>query len=183
MGPIRTAALTGCLLASLQITAMAAGALSNRRAPGFSLPDSTMKQHDPLDYRGRILLLEFMQTHCPTCKTQSGVLEQIKAKYGDKIQILSVVVMPDTIDNVKAYIKDNNITSPILFDCGQMTASYLMITPQNPTVKFPHLFLIDANGTIRQDFDSSDAAKGRVNAKALAAELDKLLQSPSPKKR
>lgn len=162
--------------------AFAAGALSNRRAPGFSLPDSTMKQHDPLDYRGKILLLEFMQTHCPTCKMQSGVLEQIKAKYGAKIQILSVVVLPDTFDHVKAYIKDNNITSPILFDCGQMTASYLNITPQNPTVKFPHLFLIDANGTIRQDFDSNDAAKGRVNAKTVAAELDKLLQG-APQKR
>jgi len=182
MGSILTAALAGCLMIGVCMPAFAAGALSNRRAPGFSLPDSTMKQHDPLDYRGKILLLEFMQTHCPTCKMQSGVLEQIKAKYGAKIQVLSVVVMPDTIDNVKAYIKDNNITSPILFDCGQMTASYLNITPQNPTVKFPHLFFIDANGTIRQDFDSSDAGKGRVNAKTVAAELDKLLQG-APQKR
>lgn len=183
MGSILTAALAGCLLAGVCLPAFAAGALSNRRAPGFSLPDTTMKQHEPVDYRGRILLLEFMQTHCPTCKMQSGVLEQIKAKYGAKIQVLSVVVLPDTMDNVNAYIKDNNITSPILFDCGQMTASYLKITPQNPTVKFPHLFFIDADGNIRQDLDGDDVAKGRVNAKTIAAEVDKLLQSAPQKKR
>jgi cytochrome oxidase Cu insertion factor (SCO1/SenC/PrrC family) len=169
MGSILSAALAGCLVMSVCAPAFAAGALSNRRAPGFSLPDSNMKQHDPLDYRGKVLLLEFMQTHCPTCKVQSGVLEQIKAKYGSKIQVLSVVVMPDTMDHVKAYIKDNNITSPILFDCGQMTASY-------------HLFFIDAGGTIRFDFDSNDSAKGAVTVKSISAELDKLLQG-TPQKR
>ena len=134
MGSILTTALAGCLFLSVSIPGLAGGALSNRRAPGFSLPDSNMQQHDPLDYRGKILLLEFMQTHCPTCKNQSGVLEQVKAKYGDKIQVLSVVVMPDTLDNVKAYIKDNNVSSPILFDCGQMTASYVKPDPRNPQI-------------------------------------------------
>ncbi|MFN7935621.1 MAG: TlpA disulfide reductase family protein [Bryobacteraceae bacterium] len=182
MGSILNAALMGCLLVGVSVPAFAAGALSNRRAPGFSLPDSNMKQHDPVDYRGKVLLLEFMQTHCPTCKQQSGVLEQIKAKYGAKIQVLSVVILPDTIDAVKAYIKDNNISSPILFDCGQMTASYLNITPQNPKVQFPHLFFIDANGTIRQDFNAQEAGGGKVNAKTIAAEIDKLLQG-APQKR
>ena len=182
MGSILKAALVGCLLAGVSVSAFSAGALSNRRAPGFSLPDTNMKQHDPADYRGKVLLLEFMQTHCPTCKQQTGVLEQIRAKYGAKIQVLSVVVMPDTMDNVKAYIKDNGVGSPILFDCGQMTASYLNITPQNPKVQFPHLFLIDPNGTIRQDFNAQDANSGKVNAKTLAAEIDKLLQA-APQKR
>ena len=136
-----------------------------------------------MDYRGRILLLEFMQTHCPTCRSQSSVLEQVKAKYGDRVQVLSVVVIPDTIENVKAYIKDNNISSPILFDCGQMTASYLKITPQNPTVKFPHLFFIDTEGNIRHDMDSADAGAGKVTVKTIAVELDKLLQGLPQKKR
>jgi peroxiredoxin len=182
MRSIVSAALVGCLLASVCVPAFAAGALSNRRAPGFSLPDSTMKQHDPADYRGKVLLLEFMQTHCPTCKQQSGMLEQIKAKYGAKVQVLSVVVLPDSIDNVRAYIRDNNISSPILFDSGQMTASYLNITPQNPKVEFPHLFFIDPNGTIRQDFNAHEAGSGKVNVKTIAAEIDKLLQG-TPQKR
>ena len=35
------------------------------RAPGFSLPDLKADQHDLADYRGKVVILEFMQTTCP----------------------------------------------------------------------------------------------------------------------
>jgi peroxiredoxin len=188
MRTLRWAALAACLLLVAGTPSLtAAGKLSNRRAPGFSLPDLKGQQYDPVDYRGKVLLIEFMQTGCPFCKTMSGILEQTKAKYGNRIQILSVVVMPDTPDNVQKYIKELNVTSPILFDCGQMTASYLKITQANPVVKFPHLFLLDKDGNIRNDFDHDDINKGGVTAKFLAGEIDKLLsdsqQGGSQKKR
>ena len=178
---IRFAALAAAL--GMSVCAFGSGAFSNRRAPGFSLPDTTMKQHDPVDYRGKVLIIEFMQTHCLTCKVMTGVLEQVRAKYGAKVQVLSVAIMPDTMDNVKQYIKENNVASPILFDCGQMAASYLKITPSNPTLSFPHIFVIDPEGTIRNDYDAADANKGAVSLKTLGVEIDKLLQSPTPKKR
>jgi peroxiredoxin len=171
------------LCASLAQGLFAEGALSGRRAPGFSLPDRTMKQHDPLDYRGKVLILDMMQTGCPTCKIVSGVLEQVAAKYGEKVQVLSIVVPPDTMDMVQKYIAANNIKSPILFDCGQVTGSYLKITPQNPTVKFPHVFLIDPEGMIRTDFDHDDANHGKLTIKSLSAAIDKILQGLPAKKR
>ncbi|MBL8215212.1 MAG: TlpA family protein disulfide reductase [Bryobacterales bacterium] len=188
MRTLRWAGVMACLMLLCGTASLnAAGKLSNRRAPGFSLPDLKGQQYDGADFRGKVLLVEFMQTGCPFCKTMSGILEQTKAKYGTRIQILSVVVMPDTPDNVQKYIKEQNITTPILFDCGQMTASYLKITQQNPIVKFPHLFLVDKDGTIRNDFDHDDINRGLVTAKALAAEIDKLLadapQGGSQKKR
>ncbi len=172
-------ALCVCLAQCL----FAEGALSGRRAPGFSLPDRTMKQHDPQDYRGKVLILDMMQTGCPTCKTISGVLEQVTAKFGAKVQVLSIVVPPDTMDTVQKYISANNIKSPIVFDCGQVTASYLKITPQNPAVKFPHLFLIDPEGMIRTDFDHHDANSGKTTVKSISAAIDQMLQGPPAKKR
>lgn len=169
-----------CLI-SLPLTA--AGSLSNRRAPGFSLPDSSAKQHDPQDYRGKVLLLDFMQTGCPNCRTMTGVLEQVKAKFGARIQVLSVVLPPDTMDSVQRYIKEQSVSSPMLFDCGQMTASYLRITPQNPKVHFPHLFLIDSEGFIRNDYGHADIQGGAVNAKSLAAEIEQMLAGGASKKR
>ncbi len=177
------AAAAAAMALCLPAPAAASGALSNRRAPGFSLPDSNQKQFDPADFRGKVILLEFMQTHCPTCQMMSGVLEQVKAKYGDKIQVMSVVILPDTFQAVQAYIKDNNIKSPILFDSGQMAASYLKLSPQNPTVRFPHIFVIDTEGYIRNDFDSADANNKKVTAATLSAEIDKLLAGAAQKKR
>lgn len=171
--------LAAALAALLSLPAFGAGGYSNRRAPGFSLPDRSGKQYDPQDFKGKVLLVEIMQTTCPNCRALSGVLEQLKVKYGPKIQVLSVVVPPNSMEQVNTFIKENNITSPILFDCGQATASYLKITPQNPTVRFPHLFLIDPDGMIRNDFGHDDAAGGKLTAANLSAEIDRLLKTPT----
>jgi peroxiredoxin len=68
------------------LPAFAGGALSGRRAPGFSLPDSKLQQHDLYDYRGQVVLLEIMQTSCPSCRSLTAELERIKTKYAGKVK-------------------------------------------------------------------------------------------------
>jgi peroxiredoxin len=129
-----------------------------RRAPGFSLPDMQLKQHDLHDYRGKVVVLDFMRTDCPKCLELTKALEQVKAKFTDRIQVLSVVnYPPDSQATVGKYIAASKATNPFLFDCGQMTASYLQITPKNPTAHFPHVIIVDKNGMIRRDL-AEDAA-------------------------
>src|SRR5271168_3966102 len=105
--------------------AFGAGELSGRRAPGFSLPDSSAKQYDLQDYRGKIVIIDFMQVTCEHCQKFSGVLEQAKAKYGDKIAVLSVVNPPSDAKGVADFVTKFKVKSPILFDCGQVAYSYL----------------------------------------------------------
>jgi cytochrome c biogenesis protein CcmG, thiol:disulfide interchange protein DsbE len=129
-----------------------------RRAPGFSLPDSSLKYYDLQDFRGKVVLIDFMKTDCPKCQELTKTLEQVKAKFGDRIQVLSVVTAPpDNQGTVSKYVAAHKATSPFVFDCGQMTAAYLQITPKNPTAHFPHLVVIDKNGMIRRDL-AEDAA-------------------------
>jgi peroxiredoxin len=135
------------------VAALAADQLSNRRAPGFSLPDLNLKQHDLADYRGKVVLLEFMKTDCPHCAAVSRLLEEVKAKYGLKVAILSIVTSPpDNQQTAIRYIQSNFLTTPILFDCSQVAISYLKVTPENPRVELPHLFVIDGAGMIRHDY-------------------------------
>jgi len=164
--------LAGLALAASLLPA--ADQLSNRRAPGFSLPDLNFKQHDPVDYRGRVVLIDFMKTDCPHCQTVSRRLEEVKARYGYKVAILSIVTPPDNQQTVLRYIQANFLTTPVLFDCGQVAASYLKVTPQNPTVHLPHLFVIDGAGMIRHDY-SFDADPRMFEGKVLFEVLDGLL--------
>src|ERR1043165_6096496 len=76
-----------------------------RRAPGFALPDSRMEIHDLYDYRGKPVLLEFMQTTCPHCAAFADVVQKVKDKYGDKVQILAVANPPDSQATVGRYIE------------------------------------------------------------------------------
>jgi peroxiredoxin len=158
------------LIPILALTLLAAGDYSNRRAPGFSLMDSHLQQHDPQDFHGKVLLIDFMQTTCQTCTTLADTLVQVKAKYGDKIAILSIVTSPDTFDTVNKFAADHKTTWPILFDSGQVMMSYLRLTPGNMNVHFPHMFIVDGNGTIRDDFEGTESIT------SLSAKIDPLLK-------
>lgn len=145
--------------------------LSGRRAPSFSLPDSMMKQHDLLDYRGRWVLLDFMRTDCPHCKALSKMLEGAKARFNGKAAVLSVVIAPpENQQTVAQYISENHISSPIVFDMGQVAVSYFKATPANPSFDTPHLFAVDPGGTIARDWDYSKIENG-----AFLKDLDQLM--------
>jgi peroxiredoxin len=162
-----------CLLLLSSVCALAAGELSGRRAPGFALPESPGTLRDPQDYRGKILIVDFMQVSCEHCIAFSAILEQARAKYGDKIAILSIVNPPSDAKGVADYITQHKIKSPILFDCGQVAYSYLK--PTSPTITIPHVFLIDAEGMIRNDFAFGNDTLYIFQGKGLFAEIDKLL--------
>lgn len=152
------------------VTSFAAGEYSNRRAPGFSLSDSHYQQHDPQDYRGKVLIIDFMQTTCPVCMRLADTLLQVRAKYGDKIAIMSIMTLPDNFEKVDKFAAEHKIPWPMLFDSGQVMMSYLKVTPANPKVNFPHMFIIDGNGTIRYDFE------GGEELSSISAQIDKLLK-------
>jgi peroxiredoxin len=155
--------------------------LSGRRAPGFSLPDSRLRQHDLQDYRGRVVLIDIMKTDCPHCQTVVQTLEKARKKYGPRIAVLTVVNPPDASNQVQAFIQQHNLTSPVLFDCGQMAASYLKVSPERPTIKVPHLFVIDRAGQIVEDFGYSAETKEIFEGTGLYPILDKLV-APAAKK-
>jgi peroxiredoxin len=156
--------------------AFAAGELSNRRAPGFALPDvMRMTYHDPADYRGKVLIVEFMQSSCDHCQKFAKVLEQARTKYADRIAILSITNPPDNQNTVGQFIREHRVSVPILYDCGQVAASYLKVTPQNPSINIPHVFLIDQQGMIRNDFGYGPMTRGIFEGTGLFGEIDKLL--------
>src|SRR5260370_37413126 len=167
-------------LAGLFLTAVslsASGALSNRRAPGFALPNTNYERfYDLQDYRGKVLLIDIMQTNCPHCMLLSTTLEKVKDKYGDKVGILSVVIPPDTPDAVVQYIAKNKVTVPIVFDMGQMTISYFNAKPDKSNIAVPHLFIIDKAGMIRNDFAYTEADRAVFEGPRLFLEVDKLLK-------
>ena len=156
---------------------LGAQSLSGRRAPSFSLPDTALTQHDLLDYRGKWLLLDFMKTDCPHCVTLSRVLEQVKKQFGTaRVDVLSIVISPpENTNTVAKYTLENKLTSPIVFDQGQVAVSYFKATPTNPAFDTPHLFVINPAGSIVKDWMESDPNTPIHDGKALAAALETLM--------
>ena len=153
------------------------GELSNRRAPSFALPSCDYsRSYDFLDYRGKVLLIDIMTTTCPHCELLTTTLEKVAKKYGDKVAILSVVVPPDNLNTVTKYKSVNRVTVPIACDMGQMTISYMNAKPGKGSIDLPHLFLVDKQGTIHNDWVYSDKDKSVFEGPGLYPEIDKVLK-------
>lgn len=101
----------------------------------------------------------------------------MKARYGDKVAILEVVLPPDDQTSVSKFIQTNNVTIPVVCDMGQMTASYFKATPTTMQhIEVPHLFLIDRKGIIRNDFAYDESTRNVFEGAGLFAEIDRLLK-------
>jgi peroxiredoxin len=167
-----------CLLIATGVAVAASGELSNRRAPGFALPDPSYQHYyDLQDFAGKVVLIDIMSTRCPHCLLLSTTLEQVKAHYGGKVAILEVVLPPDNQETVSKFVSANNVTIPVVRDMGQMTASYFNATPNTMRqLSVPHLFLIDKQGMIRNDFAYEESTQAVFEGTGLFPEIDKLLK-------
>jgi cytohesin len=144
--------------------------LSGPRAPGFSLPDSKPVQRSNLDYHGRWLIIDFMRTDSGHCKALSKTLEEVKAKYGSNLAVLAIVGAPDNTETVAKYIAENSVTYPVLFDGGQVTATYVTATTNDPNYDAPHWFAVDPDGKIMAGW-----APYSADGKEWVEQLDRLI--------
>lgn len=151
-------------------------AQSPARAPGFCLADTNAQWRDLQDYRGKVVVIEFMQTTCPHCADFTKVLSGIVKKYGDKVQVLSVALPNDTMPGLIQFVKGHNLSWPHLFDMGQMAFSYL----RQPNIAFPTVFLVDQNGMIANHWEYGGLTKGIFEGDQLSREIDKLVAAPAP---
>jgi thiol-disulfide isomerase/thioredoxin len=159
----------------------AAGAQSNRRAPGFALMDHTLtKFYDIQDYRGKVVVIDFMLTACPHCQKAAEILEDVAFRYRDRVVVLEIALPPDNQSTVAKYRAEKKSKVPLLLDCGQVGVSYLRPSP-GQNVNMPHLYLINGDGWIVNDFEYSPSTKEIFEGRGLYAELDKMLAAGAPK--
>jgi thiol-disulfide isomerase/thioredoxin len=166
----------------LSVSALMAGDVP-RRAPGFALLDLKGQIHDLADYRGKVVVLEFMQSTCPHCAGFVEILQKAQQRYGDKIAILAVGNPPaDNAATLNQYVAGHHITYPVMFDCGQMAYSYVL----KGNIDLPTVYVIDGGGTIRGEHSYGPLERGFFEGNDLFGELDRMLSmspAPLPKKK
>jgi len=146
-------------------------------APEFALEDFNGKTVKLSDYKGKIVVLEWLNYDCPFVKAQydSGNLPAIAKKYADKGVVWLAINSSHyaTHEANKEFAQKHNITYPILLDAdGAVGRKYQARTT-------PHVFVIDAAGRIAYQGAVDNAPMGKVPAEGkieyLANALDALL--------
>jgi peroxiredoxin len=142
-----------------------------RRAPGFCLIDTTGQWQDLADYRGKVVLLEFMQTSCPHCAALVSVLTGLHQKYGDKLAVLSVALSPDTPQAMQQFASGHKLSYPLMLDMGQVAVSYV----RAGSINFPTVYLIDGSGMIRDHWEYTPLTASAFEGGGIAKAVDKLM--------
>jgi peroxiredoxin/mono/diheme cytochrome c family protein len=164
-------------LVALSTSAPAGEALLGRAAPEFQLADPAGKAHCLADLKdARAVVVVFLGTECPLARLYAPRLNQLAADYADK-QVRFVGIdsnVQDTPEEVAAYVREHEITFPVLVDPQNKVAD------QFQAVRTPEVFVLDAERKVRYrgriDGQLLPGVQKTSNPRSdLAAALDELL--------
>jgi thiol-disulfide isomerase/thioredoxin len=136
-------------------------------APGLRLTDADDRWVDLVQYRGRVVLVNFWATWCPPCRKEFPSLGRVRKLFKpSEFEVLAVNVGEDP-ETVFSFA--GAPAFPILFDRdSQAMANW-------PVMGLPTTFLVDRQGRL-----VAKAVGGReFDDPAIVASIKQLLKSPS----
>jgi thiol-disulfide isomerase/thioredoxin len=113
-------------------------------APDFKLETLDGKPLTLAAYKGKVVLLNFWATWCGPCRAEIPDLIALQDKYGDRLQILGLVVDDDDQDAIKSFVSDSRINYPVALATNEIRLQYGGIAA------LPTSFVIDPEGRIVQ---------------------------------
>ncbi len=138
-------------------------------ATDFTARDTEGKTVRLADYLGKkAIVLNFWATWCEPCIAEFPHLRRLQDANKDKLQILGVAMDgPESVANVPAFAKRNQINFPVLLDEDSHVASIY-----NPKKSAPLSVLIDKQGRISSIREGYNPGDEEFLAKDIAKMLD-----------
>ena len=135
-------------------------------APNFTLTDASGKSHTLADYKGKLVVLQWINPDCPVCARVNGTgltNEMTKAVKGVEKDFVHLAIHSThymELDKSAAYLKKHKVKAPVLDDRnGKVGHLYGAKTT-------PHMYVIDKKGILRYAgaIDDDDNGKNREGA-------------------
>ncbi len=105
------------------------------------LQGNTFRFSDNLNYDATIVT--FWATWCLPCQKEHPALQQLKEKYGDRLQIIAISTdSPRSMAKVKSYARSHKYDFVFLVDPDREAATELLVN------EIPQTFVLDRNGKV-----------------------------------
>ena len=132
--------------------AQAAEALVDKSAPNFKLPDTNGKSHSLSDYKGKIVVLEWLNHDCPFVKKlyNSGHMQELQKTYGKKGVVWFSII--SSVPGKQGYCTPEQANELIKQKKAAPTA--LLLDPDGKVGKLygakttPHMYIITSDGVL-----------------------------------
>ena len=117
------------------------GVYPGNAALDFSFTDFNGKSYRLSDFRGKVVLLEFMTSWCPACKVEHGHIERLYETYRDGDLVIITISIENNFDDAKRFWVENNVEWIMTWN---MSLASLYGVYYIPTI-----IIIDRDGVIR----------------------------------
>jgi peroxiredoxin len=158
---LRATLLSLAALAAAALPALAAGTVGEA-APGFKLKGVDGKTYSLADYKGKTVVLEWINPNCPVSNrhTREKTMIELARQHGEAVWLGINSTSPKSGDFLKpaehlAFNQKNGIVYPVLYDeSGQVGHAYGARTT-------PHMFIVGPDGKIAYNGAIDDDPPGR----------------------
>ena len=114
------------------------------RTPALTLNDADRRAHNLVDYRGKVVLVNFWATWCEPCRDEMPALQRAQASLADKGLIVLTVNVGDSEEKVAAFFQQAGLSLPVLFDKDWSVSRSLWKVRMLPST-----YVVDRKGAIR----------------------------------
>ena len=162
------------LFALIALTAWAGD--KARTAPPFTMLQMNQPSLQLSHYRGKVVVLAFIQTTCAHCQQFTVELNQVAHEYGRRgVQMVECAFNDDAAQTLNDFKERFSPPYPVTFSSSAAVSAFLQRTffDQRPLM-VPYVVLIDRGGVIRAEI-SGENDFFRNAGPNLRAQLDRLL--------
>jgi peroxiredoxin len=155
-----------------------AGAEVPRKAPDFAIKMPQGGQTLLSQYRGKVVVCEFLFTTCPHCQHASQLMSRLQTEYGPKgMQALGVAFNDMSHMLVPDFVRDFKVNYPVGYSTREAVHTFLQNDPTH-ALHVPQIVFIDRKGMIRHQ--SLPQGDGNTATEAFMRQtIEKLLQEPA----
>jgi peroxiredoxin len=124
-----------------------------RPAKEFTCSDPNGTTISLSKYKGKVVLIQFLDTGCPHCQALSEVLTRLQAEYGPQgFQAFGVAFNDATPAMVRSYVNDHHFSIPVGYASREQVLGYLGFSVLE-RLAVPQIMIIDRHGVVQAQSD------------------------------
>jgi len=148
-----------------------------RQSPEYAFTLAGGKQDLLSNYKGKVVILEFLFTTCPHCQKSAMILSKLQREYAMRgLQVLGVAINPDP--DLAGFAKQYASAFPVGAGTRDSALNFLQQSVMATNFYVPQMVFIDKKGVIRGQYSGTDPFLGDQQENNMRGLINQLLAEP-----